>query len=840
MQPRGQYGLLLWTILVIGCLTWLHHWTFVLPYVREGLMVCCGLSLVLVLAKRWRLANPRLTRLIFGLFGLISLLFYTQIRVQERLAQTVPQAWLHEAFLVEGEIVELPVRTPFGVRFSFWLSEQQSDVRLQSAAQTGSLPRLVSVSWYDDDLPSQTLRLGQVWRLPMSMRVPHASLNSGGFDQEKSWWAQGVRAIATVRVNQNTEFAQLPKLVKQEEGVWYALQHWRADALARIDETLPRDEIDSVAVFKALTLGEQNDISASSWRLFQQTGVTHLVSISGVHITMLAALVMWLVQRLWRRSVWLCEWMPSVYAGQWLGVFVALLYSLVAGWGLPAQRTVLMLVLWLVLSRLGVAVSAVRVLCLALLVAVVFDPFCVLTLSFWLSFGAVAWLVLAFSTWSEDFEGIVNVSWRMRWHRLVGGQVATGMALLPMSVYFFQQAPLFGVLINLVAIPLVSAVVTPLLLLSVLSLMVFGWASPLLWANGFLRWCLNALTWLNDRLPEAMWKADLNWWQALLLVGFGVLLVNVWRRGWRVVAAAAMAVIVFGLSMMPKERVPYGQVFVHVLDVGQGSAVVLRMNDEVWVYDAGPRYGSDSDAGLRVLLPFLRDARIDVIDKLILSHDDADHTGGAASLTKAMRVREVVSSIGRDRLQTLGVLADGYVFCQVKQNWHVSGVDLIMLNPEESLRESALASDNQKSCVLRVEAVAQGQWRSFVLAGDIDALQEARLVVLPIGGVRRWLTDVALMSHHGSIHSSSAPWLEAIQPKIAIAQAGFMSQFGHPHPWVVARYHDMGAQVVNTAQGGEIRFCLGCPSAGLRQYRQTQPYLWRDMSDAQQALRKNN
>jgi competence protein ComEC len=128
----------------------------------------------------------------------------------------------------------------------------------------------------------------------------------------------------------------------------------------------------------------------------------------------------------------------------------------------------------------------------------------------------------------------------------------------------------------------------------------------------------------------------------------------------------------------------------------------------------------------------------------------------------------------------------------------------------------------------------------MVLSGDIDALQEARLVVLPIGGVRHWPTDVALMPHHGSIHSSSAPWLEAMQPKVAIAQAGFMSQFGHPHPWVVARYRESGAEVLNTADSGEIRFCLGCPSADLVRYRQTQHYLWRDLIDAQQVLKKNN
>ena len=841
---RGQYRLLAGTVLTVAVLTWVMYWpeTFDVAVVRGVFGLGCALLLcVMFVSSRMALKQKIvwLRSIIVALLWVAVLMGYGQWRMQSRALQVVPMAWLYQTFLLDVEIVDLPVRTPFGVRFTVQSLGEQSDAVLRAASDAGALPQRVSIFWNEDDLPNEPLQIGQVWRLPVSFKPPHASYNPGGFDQEKNWWMQGVRALATVRLKDERSAV----LLAQNDGVWLRLQRWRAATLAQIDVALAGDDSGSAAVFKALALGDQSDVSTRQWQLFQQTGVTHLVSISGVHITMLAALMMWCVRRLWRRSVRLCEWMPSLHAAQWAGLMAALLYAVVAGWALPAQRTVLMLALWLLFSRVGVAQSAVRVLCFALLAVVLWDPFSVLSLSFWLSFGAVAWLVLAFSHLAEmDADAPVSKTrWRQKISVAVGTQLATGTSLLPISVYFFRQASLSGVLINLLAIPLVSGLVTPLLLLATLCMTVLGWDFALRWANKLLALCLRGLSWVNETLPSMMWQLRLVWWQVLLVAILSVALVLMWRRRslWLSAALTLCLVGVLSLPVMPGDAIDDGEVRVDVLDVGQGSAVLLRTRTQVWLYDAGPRYGHDSDAGLRVVLPFLREHGIRAIDVMVLSHNDIDHTGGAATISQAIPVRQIISSIEPARLSEMAVRTTEQSFCATGQSWQIDGVAFSMLSPTAEIRGASDTTDNQKSCVLRIDAQS-GQLQSMILAGDVDTLQEARLVVSPAGGVRDWHTDVLMMSHHGSSHGSSAPWLEATTPKLAIAQAGFMNHFQHPHPLVVSRYRTIGTDMLNTADNGAIALCLGCERSGMTRWREQRRYIWLDSSNAQAALIKNN
>lgn len=841
---RGQYRLLAGTVLTVAMLTWVMYWPDVwdVAMVRVWFVLAAVLLLISLCVfnqKKFKQKSIWLRSAVLVLLWLALLMTYGQWRMQSRALQVVPTAWLHQTFLLDVEIIDLPVRTPFGVRFSVRSLSAQSDAVLQSAGSAGTLPQRIDVFWYEDDLPAVPLQIGQLWRLPVSFKPPHATYNPGGFDQEKNWWAQGVRALATVRVKDEHSAV----LLQQNDGVWLRLQRWRAATLARIDVALASDDSGSAAVFKALALGDQSDVSTRQWQLFQQTGVTHLVSISGVHITMLAALMMWWVRRLWRRSVRLCEWMPSLHAAQWAGLTAALLYAMVAGWALPAQRTVLMLALWLVLSRVGVAQSAVRVLCFALLSVVLWDPFSVLSLSFWLSFGAVAWLVLAFSHLAEmDADAPVSKTrWRQKASVAVGTQLATGTSLLPISVYFFRQASLSGVLINLLAIPLISGVVTPVLLLATLCMRVLGWDFAVRWANALLALCLRGLAGLNEMLPSMMWHMRLVWWQVLLVAIVSVALVLMWRRRarWWSAGLALCLMMVLYAPVVSNDVIGDGEVRVDVLDVGQGSAVLLRTRTQVWLYDAGPRYGNDSDAGLRVVLPFLRENGIRAIDVMVLSHNDSDHTGGAATISQAVPVRQIISSIEPARLSEMAVRASEQSYCVTGQKWQIDGVAFSMLSPTEAIRSASETTDNQKSCVLRIDANA-GQLRSMILAGDIDTLQEARLVVSPAGGVRDWHTDVLTMSHHGSVHGSSAPWLEATTPKLAIAQAGFMNHFKHPHPLVAARYRAIGTDMLNTADSGAIALCLGCERSDITRWRAQRQYIWHDSSDAQTALIKNN
>ncbi|TDR29083.1 DNA internalization-related competence protein ComEC/Rec2 [Hydromonas duriensis] len=826
---HGQWRLFLLTVCMVASLTAAHQCAELLPKVALwGLVIVAGLTGLCAF-------KFKTLRLFFVVMMMLSLtVVYTQIQAWQRLHEHVLSTWIGQTFYVQGVIDSIPTRTPFGVRFIFKPTAVQSDALLQQAYDEGQLPSRISTAWYDDDLPVtgiDGLRVGQVWALPLTLKPTHATQNPDVYDQEQDWFARNVRALATVRLNQSTPKDMYPRWLRTETSFWHVLQNTRATALQRIDQSLAGETGESTALFKALTLGEQNAISNTQWALFQKTGVTHLVSISGVHVTMLAMVLAWLTQALWRRSVRLCAWLPSLHAAQYVGLLVAFCYALLAGWGLPAQCTVLMLALWLLLSRLGVASSGVRVLCFALWVVLLSDVFAVFSMGFWLSFGAVAWLILALGERKsgDDSTDGSSTSDKSAWIlKFIGTQIAIGLALLPVTLYFFHQASFLGVAVNIVAIPLVTGVVTPVLLSACLLSFMFGWAWPMLWAHALLDVCLQYLNWLAQAFPQAIWWHSLTWWQAVLLsvMSIGLLLQLRQRRWWRV-AALSMGFIVLLFSPVNRVVIPYGQVRVHVFDIGQGSAVLLQTASQNWLFDAGPRYGENSDAGVRLIVPYLRSIDVNRLDMMVLSHNDTDHTGGAASVSQAVEVSQLVGAMSAEQMAALGVHSASKDFCLTGQSWAVDGVRFSILNPSlETLMDNTLAN-NPKSCVLRVDASA-GQMKSMLLTGDIDGLQEARLLVSPQGGVWDWQVDVLMMPHHGSRHSSTAPLLEATKPKWAIAQAGFLNSFHHPAPNIVERYQTAGAQVFNTAETGALRFCLGCVTANLDIWRITGRRYWWD------------
>lgn len=832
MKPiRAHARLLALTLLSVVLLTWMHYQPESLHLSwSTWLGVWCVVLMLVLLSYGFTclkiLRFPFAVDLLYVLLWSVACLSYTQYRIEQRLEQTVEPEWLHQTVLLKAEIVGLPIQTPYGLRVLVKSIQEQTDERLIAASVNHHLPEQISVNWYDKDLPQVNLKVGQVWLLPVELKPTHATSNPATFDQEKQWWAQNIRALGVVRVKDHH-----PVLIEQKQSLWIALQHWRAYTLDRISAVLSNESTETRAVFRALVLGDQSAVTNNQWQLFQQTGITHLVSISGVHITMLAVIAMWLTSCLWRKSVTLCEWMPSLHAGQWLGLLVAVIYTLVAGWALPAQRTVAMLGLWLLLSRLGVAQTGIRTLCYSLLFFIGYDPFVVLTASFWLSYGAVAWLILGFS----KFDSLNEISHRklplyQRVGRFAAGNVVTGLSLLPISAYFFRQASLSGVLINLIAIPFVSTVLTPLMLCATLLLSAFGWGLPVRWMGQILDGSLSALSQINQLLPFGLLKWSLTLWElaGLIVLSFGLVYAVRQRMRWAMVLMSVLTLTLVLITVYQTPKAQDGYVHVHVLDVGQGSAVVVQSKSQVWVYDTGPQYGPDADAGLRILLPFLQSLKINKIDTLILSHDDLDHTGGAASLSRGLLIDRVISSITAERLKVMGVHAKSFNTCQAGQIEQYDQLKVSVLSPSTEVMQNPQSSDNQKSCVMRWDWMAGGAIQSLLLAGDIDALQEARLVNAPTGGVRNWHADVVLMPHHGSEKSSSLPWVEATTPHFAIAQAGFMNHFHHPAPSVVERYLQKAARVFNTAYSGEVSFCMGCKEAGLQEWRKSLPFVWTD------------
>jgi competence protein ComEC len=724
---------------------------------------------VSALALRWRgRAAPWLlcVALACAAFGLASW------RASMRLADQLAPALEGRDLLLTGVIDQMPQVSPEGVRFAFALDSAVLDGAAVAA------PGMVSLTWIfsgEDGLLSgirPDLRAGQRWQLPARLRRPHGAMNPHGFDSELWLFEHDLGATGTVR---NTVAGPRP----QRLGDTLTRPIERARQAVRDAVVLRVADARIGGVLAALTVGDQAAIARSDWDLFRDSGVAHLMSISGLHITMFAWLAGAAVAWLWRRSARLCLWLPAPWAGRWGGLAVATLYALLAGFGVPAQRTLLMLAAAVGLRGAGLRWPWPLVLLAAAALVTLFDPWALLQAGFWLSFAAVGLLMA-----SEPPLGhaVARGVWGHLRAMLRAQAIAT-VGLAPLSLAFFQQVSLVGLLANLLAIPWVTLVITPLALLGV--------ALPWLWtlAAWALTALIGALQWLTS-WPAAVWSvpAAPAWSVAAgLLAAVLALLPLPWR-----LRALALP-LVLPLLWPAVARPAPGQFELVVLDVGQGTAVLVRTHAHLLVYDSGPAYARDADAGQRIVVPLLRARGEARIDLLMLSHRDADHVGGAASLRAALPIAHWSSSLVRQHPLLIDV--PEHVRCDAGQAWQWDGVVFEVLHPtpEAHARET---KPNAVSCVLQVRDAAG---RSVLLTGDIEAAQEAALVER-LG--ERLHSTLLLVPHHGSRTSSTDGFLDAVQPQAAMVQAGYRSRFGHPAAEVLARYRARGIMLVRSDRCG--------------------------------------
>jgi competence protein ComEC len=695
----------------------------------------------------------------------------------------------HDVRLV-GVIASLPAQLARGTRFEF-------DVE---AIETSGIhvPEHISIGWFGD---SVQVRAGERWRLAVRLRRPHATLNPGGFDLEAWMLERNLRATGYVREN-----AVPPERIAPL--VWrpgYAIDRARDVLRDKLQERLRDARYGGVIV--ALVLGDQRAIREEDWLLFNRTGISHLVSISGLHITMIAGLFALAAGRIWRRSPRTLSLAPAQSAAAAAAMIAAWAYCLLAGWGVPAQRTFFMLatVAMAMLVRSGTRPAIT--LALAAAAVTLIDPWAVLAAGFWLSFGAVA--AIFFSVHGRPTSR--RPGWAARLHEAARVQLVVTIALVPLTVVLFQQVSVVSPLTNAVAIPLVSLLITPLSLagacLVTLPEPVGSLAvAPLALAHLLMALLADLLTWsLQWRAASIALASPAPWIAALAMLGAAWLLAPPgWPMRW------AGAVWLMPLFLWPAERPRAGDLWVTALDVGQGSALVVEAPGYVLLYDSGPRYSPQADAGSRVVLPYLRTRGIARIDVLVLSHLDSDHSGGAGSLFKALEIGEIWTSIDPRH----PVLANtGQVKrCQARRSVALGELQLRILHPTAAEYALPERNTNARSCVIEVRL---GR-RRVLLTGDLPAAQELDLVTRTADLRATLLT----MPHHGSRHSSSDPFVRAVAPTWVVAQAGYRNRFGHPDPLVVARYLAVGARPVRTDFAGATQWRFAADgSESVRQER---------------------
>ncbi|HYR36902.1 MAG TPA: DNA internalization-related competence protein ComEC/Rec2 [Burkholderiales bacterium] len=700
--------------------------------------------------------------------------FWAAACAQWRMADWLPAELEGRDLAIVGVVSSLPAIADRSVRFEFDVEWADGEARA---------PKKLLLAWYrgaasEEDAPallSAMVHPGERWAFTVRLRRPHGLVNPHGFDYAAWLLERGIGATGYVRTRTG------PRRVGARNSPLDLIERAREAVRDRFNAVLGATP--AAGILAALAVGDQRAISREEWQLFNRTGVTHLMSISGLHVTLLSGLAAWLVASGWRRVPPLALRLPARKAAAVAAIVAALGYTLLAGFGVPAQRTFWMVSVVAAALWCGRISSPWRTLALALAAIVLMDPWAPLSPGLWLSFGAVLLIFYAATGWTDP--GSKAVQWaRIQWAITVG--------LAPAALLLFGQLSVAGPLANAVAIPLVSVVITPLALFAAVipvDALLELCALLVQWLLEFLEWCAS--------LPGALWQQHVPplWTVFAALAGAAWLLAPrgiPWRASGLALMAPAFCIALPGPTA--------GEAWITTFDVGQGLAVLVRTADHALLYDAGPSFGAESDSGSRVVVPALRGDGVARLDLVVLSHEDNDHIGGALSVMESLEVGALASSLAANH--PLNGLAPQARRCAADERWEWDGVRFELVHPSPT---TPWARRNNLSCVLRVAAGSQ----AVLLTGDIERAAEAEM----LGGGRALRSDVLLVPHHGSRSSSTPEFIAAVAPSWAIVPVGYRSRFGHPNAEVLERYRAAGVRLLRTDLDGAVAVRIGAELA---------------------------
>jgi competence protein ComEC len=713
--------------------------------------------------------------------GFLWALFRADIILASQLDRTVEG----ETVIITGKVVSLPEIMDSGIRFEFQIDEMISlaGIHLEN-------PGKVRLGWYQENV---SILPGEYWRLHVRLKRPYGFSNPGGFDYEGWLFQHRLRATGYVRNREQNE------LITRASPLSVNYQRYLLRSLINTCHIADFEK----SFLSALSLGDRSKISAKQWQTLTQTGTSHLLAISGLHIGLVAGLLFIVGRWLWAFAGPLPLRLPAQRFAALAGLLGALMYAALAGFSIPTQRALIMLSVWMLSLFFNRKHAGSDIIIFSLLAVLIIDPFAAMDVGFWLSFIAIS--IIAYGMTCRVQTNISN--WRNVWWKWGRVQYLVAVGLFPLLVLWFQQYPVIGMLANIIAVPYISLIVVPLVLLGVVLL---PFAFPL--GEFVLQLAGQALGLLWPFL-EYLSSLEFNLWHSASptslafvagMIGVFILLLP---KG-----MPARWIGVFWLLplLLPHAESPeMGNFWLAQLDVGQGLASVVQTQDHTLIYDTGDKFSQRFNAADAVIIPYLKYQNILRPDLLIISHGDRDHIGGAKALLMKYPEIQVLTSV-KEKIDHLNVAK-----CFEGQSWQWDGVVFEILSP----LDAGDYQGNNSSCVLRVS----NDQHSILLSGDIERSIEARLIRTMS---EKLSAKLLIAPHHGSKTSSSLAFIDAVAPEIVVFPVGYRNRFGFPKQDIISRYESRQVKIRNTARDGALLFRFEDSEMIFSRYRHDNQRFW--------------
>ncbi len=704
---------------------------------------------------------------------------YANQAFDEHLNTVIPTDLEGISLSVEGHVLGLPSEDKARIRFDFEISEfTQDSIKHRFPWLVG---KKLKLSCYRCRLP---IGAGQTWQFTVRLKRPRGFASWGAFDYEKFLFRHQIVGTGYVRAKEEHHLLSEP-----------TTNLHRSRAKLRDAIAASSGDVGS-AMLVSLSLGDRSGLSNEQRAVFQRTGVSHLFAISGLHVglvfvltTTLVKLLLWPVARVFSS-------VPRQYLTLPPALLAALTYAGLAGFSVSTQRAIVMLSVYVICKLSARQASLLQVLLIAITVLLLYDPFSILDSGFWLSCYAV--LIIAIVSDSDKSLPL----WRL--------QPWLWLGMLPITALLFGQVSLISPVVNLAVVPIFCLLLIPALLVGLL----FQLVGVSMFADLINQFLLTAFARVYDLLDfisaqnmAFVYTEALPPWQAILI---GILVLLATRKLLVMVPAIALMALCAWPSPTTLQADEYQ---LTLLDVGQGLSMVLRTADYVLVYDTGPTFNTGFSTANAVLLPFLRGQGISMIDELVISHADSDHIGGLDIVLSEMPVAQLSTS-------RLDRIPDSHLHrsrsCQVGQVWRVGHIDFEFLGPSVDTPQGS----NNRSCVLKVS----NSETTALITGDIERPVERHLVATASADLS---AQIMLVPHQGSKTSSSADFLDMVNPTVALLAAGYRNHYGHPHEKVVERYLERDIDLISTIENGSIQLNVRGKEIETTRFRKAQKRFWR-------------